>query len=279
VILLSLLPLLLLALLTMGVAYFAWEPAVSAVRMWLDERSMWATAVQWLTFLGAGGFKSVIAPLIVLAVAVPILVMICLLIVSVFMTPAIVRLVAARRFDALARLRGSSLALQAAWGMGHALVAVIVFAITLPLWLVPMVALLLPPLIWGWLTYRVLAFDTLADHASPAERKALFKSHRLPLLVMGVISGYLGTVPGVLGLSSVFTIALAPIFVPLALWLYTLVFAFSSAWFAHYLLSALEGVRNAQADARKAEDAAKNAAALEPPPPAAPPLLPPNLNP
>ncbi len=246
VILLSLLPLLLLGVLAAAAAYFGWEPALAAVRDWLDANAMWTTVVRWLEWLGFAGFKTVVAPLLVLAIAVPLLVMLCLLVVSVLMTPAIVRMVAARRFDLLKRERGANLALQALWGLGHAALALIVFAISLPLWLIPLVAFLLPPLVWGWLTYRVLSFDCLADHASSAERREVFKQHRLPLLSMGIVSGYLGMVPGVLGLSSVMAIALAPIFIPLALWLYTLVFAFSSAWFAHYCLKALEDLRTAK---------------------------------
>ena len=38
-------------------------------------------------------------------------------------------------------------------------------------------------------------------------------------------------------------VALAPVLVPLAIWIYALVFAFSSLWFAHYCLSALEQLR------------------------------------
>ena len=33
------------------------------------------------------------------------------------------------------------------------------------------------------------------------------------------------------------------ILVPLAIWIYTLVFAFSSLWFAHYALAALQDLR------------------------------------
>jgi hypothetical protein len=33
------------------------------------------------------------------------------------------------------------------------------------------------------------------------------------------------------------------ILVPVAIWIYTLVFAFSSLWFAHYCLAALERLR------------------------------------
>jgi len=38
-------------------------------------------------------------------------------------------------------------------------------------------------------------------------------------------------------------VAMAPILVPVAIWIYTLVFAFSSLWFSHYCLAALEQLR------------------------------------
>ena len=38
-------------------------------------------------------------------------------------------------------------------------------------------------------------------------------------------------------------VALAPVLVPLSIWLYTLIFAFSSLWFTHYCLAALERLR------------------------------------
>jgi hypothetical protein len=37
--------------------------------------------------------------------------------------------------------------------------------------------------------------------------------------------------------------ALFVILVPVAIWIYTLVFAFSSLWFGHYCLAALEQLR------------------------------------
>jgi len=103
--------------------------------------------------------------------------------------------------------------------------------------------LILPPLIWGWLTYRVMAYDALADHASTEERRLLFKTHRFQLLGIGIVSGYLGALPSVLWASGAMFIAMAPVLVPLAIWIYMLVFAFASLWFAHYALAALAQLR------------------------------------
>jgi len=88
-----------------------------------------------------------------------------------------------------------------------------------------------------------MAYDALSDHASSAEREQLFRENRLPLLGIGVLSGYLGAAPSLLWASGAMFIAMAPVLVPLAIWIYTLVFAFSSLWFAHYCLAALEQLR------------------------------------
>jgi hypothetical protein len=63
--------------------------------------------------------------------------------------------------------------------------------------------------------------------------------HRHQFLVVGVLSGYLGALPSLLWASGAMFIAMAPVLVPLAIWVYTLVFAFSSLWFAHFALAAL----------------------------------------
>ncbi len=60
---------------------------------------------------------------------------------------------------------------------------------------------------------------------------------------MGLICGLLGAAPSLLWASGAMFIAMAPLLVPLAVWVYALVFAFSSLWFAHYLLAALARLR------------------------------------
>ena len=129
------------------------------------------------------------------------------------------------------------------WSLGSTVVAAIALLVSIPLWLIPPLILILPPLIWGWLTYRVMSYDALVDHASADERKQLFKENKMSLLAIGVISGYLGAAPSLIWASGAMFIAMAPILVPLAIWIYTLVFAFSSLWFSHFTLMALEQLR------------------------------------
>lgn len=243
VIALSFLPLVLMVALSLGLGYFFWEPALDMVRGLLDA-SEWITRLwSWLEGMGAGNLKIALAPLIVIFVVTPFIVVVALLVVAMMMTPAMVSLVSERRFVQLEKKQGGSFVLSLAWSLGSTLLALVALVVSIPLWFVPPLILVLPPLIWGWLTYRVMAFDVLAVHASREERREIFRRHRSSLLLIGVLSGYLGAAPSLVWVSGALFAAAFVVLVPLAIWIYTLVFAFSALWFAHYALSALQTLR------------------------------------
>ena len=244
VIALSVLPLAIMAALSLGLGYFFWDSAVAAVRANLEGFELVSTMVRWLEGLGLNNLRLVLAPVMLLFLAIPVIVVVSLLFVAVFMTPSMVALVAERRFPSLVRKKGGSMVASLFWSLGSTVLAAIALVLSIPLWLVPPLILVLPPLIWGWLTYRVMSYDALVDHASSEERRQIFKEHRGSLLAIGIISGYLGAAPSVIWASGAMFVALAPVLVPVAIWIYTLVFAFSSLWFAHYTLGALEQLRN-----------------------------------
>jgi len=246
VIALSILPLVLMATLSLGLGYFFWEDAITAIRANLESFQLMTAMARWLEGLGLNNLRLVLAPALLLLLAIPVIVIVSLLFVAAFMTPAMVALVADRRFAQLERKKGGSMLASILWSLGSTVLAAIALTLSIPLWLVPPLVLILPPLIWGWLTYRVMSYDALADHASAEERQQIFKKHRTALLVIGVLSGYLGAVPSLLWASGAMFVAMAPILVPVAIWIYTLVFAFSSLWFAHYTLAALQQLRQEQ---------------------------------
>lgn len=250
VIALSVLPLVIMAVVSLGLGYFYWEAAVAAVRSNLESFALLDTMVRWLEGLGLSNLRLVLAPVLLLFLAIPVIVIVSLLFVAIFMTPAMVALVAERRFPALERKKGGSLLTSVFWSLGSTVLAAIALVLSIPLWLIPPLILILPPLIWGWLTYRVMSYDAMVDHASSEERRQIFKEHRSSLLGIGIISGYLGAAPSVIWASGAMFVALAPVLVPIAIWIYTLVFAFSSLWFTHYTLDALEQLRkkNSAAD-------------------------------
>jgi Etoposide-induced protein 2.4 (EI24) len=253
VILWSMLPLLLTGGAVFGLGWLYWESTVAAVRATLEQWALVLAAMTWLDSVGAGALRTLIAPLIVVAVAVPLIVIASLLLVALAMTPALVELVAARRFAQIEKRRGGGWWSGLAWSLGCTLVALIALLLSVPLWLVPPLVLVLPPLIWGWLTCRVLSYDVLATHASAAERRQILHEQRWPLLAMGVVAGYLGAAPSLLWAVSAATLIFAPLLVVVSVWLYTLVFAFAACWFAHFALAELQRLRS------RAEPAAASA--------------------
>ena len=243
VMLLSLLPLGLMVALAALFGYFFWAPTVAWTREALDAWPLLSSFWGWIGRLFSGDVTAMLAPLVVVFAATPLLVVVSLVIVAGFMAPALTRLVGERRFPALEQKKGASFIGSVARSLGLTLLALVALVVSMPLWLIPPLVLILPPLIWGWLTYRVMSFDALAEHASPEERAALLRAHRLPLLGIGVLCGYLGAAPSIVWASGLLFAAAFFVLVPLAIWIYTLVFAFSALWFAHYCLDALAQLR------------------------------------
>lgn len=254
VILLSLLPLVLISGSAYVLSKLYWENALDAVRGAFESWALLEALFKWLASIGMSGLKSVLAPLVVVLLATPVLVILSLVAVAVLMAPAMLKLVTRRRFAGLEMRRGGSFMGSLFVSLSATLIAVVALIVSIPFWLIPPVVLVVPPLIWGWLTYRVMSYDMLADHASKQERQELMRRHRWMLLAMGVLTGYLGAAPSLLWISGALFVAVAPLLAPVAIWIYTLVFAFSALWFAHYLLAALQ-LQRAQQSAAAAEAA------------------------
>jgi hypothetical protein len=201
--------------------------------------------------------------LIVIALTIPVVVAFTLVLVALWITPAIVTLVSRRRFPLLERRHGGSWWLGLFASLAYTVGALLMVMITLPFWLVPGLALVLPPVIWGWLTARVMGFDALAEHATAPEREAILRAHRWPLLIMGIVCGFLCGVPSMIWTISITFLILAPIIMVGVIWLYTMIFTFSALWYTHYALSALATLRAAETAMRAVQPAMPSSADLQ----------------
>ncbi len=75
------------------------------------------------------------------------------------------------------------------------------------------------------------------------ERRALVRRFRLPLLLIGIASGLLGSLPTLLWASSVWLIVLFPVITAVTIWIYAFILVFSALWFGYYCLRALQRMR------------------------------------
>ena len=147
VIVLSLLPLMVMLVLIGPLGYLFWASALLAMNQWLEASSVIGTLTGGLDKLGAGALREVLAPLLLVVLATPLIVVASLLLVALLLTPAMLKLVTARRLPQLERRGSGSVMAAVAWSLGNTAVALLVRVLSIPLWLVPPLVLLLTPLI------------------------------------------------------------------------------------------------------------------------------------
>jgi hypothetical protein len=181
-------------------------------------------AIQW----DVQGIALIAAKAMILILLVPLIQLTALMLLSVFGMPAMVEHVAARSYPGLERRRGGSLA-GSLWNGVVALAGmVLLFVVSLPLWIFPPFWPVIPLAIVGWVNQRVLRYDALAEHATAAEMRQVFAGRRLTLYVLGLVLALLA-------------------YVPIVGWFAPVLFGLS---FIHYLLAALRIHREAPIEGR-----------------------------
>jgi uncharacterized protein involved in cysteine biosynthesis len=121
--------------------------------------------------------------------------LVTMLLTAVFVLPLILGHVAARDYPDLARLGDESFA-AAVWNSVWAAVLFIVgWVVTLPLWLIPGFGVFLPLFWMAWLNRRTFAYDALSAHATAGEARELYRHKALPLFGLGLAGAAVTYVP------------------------------------------------------------------------------------
>jgi hypothetical protein len=237
--LLTVLPFLLSVALWGVLLWLGLQPTIDWLQAWFTEHGGFTVAGDVLGWAGLGAFKAVLVPLLAMWVFLPLMILTSLVFVGTIAMPVILRHVAAKYYPGLAWHRGGSL-LGSLWvALSSFFIFVVLWLVTLPLSLFPPLTLIVQPALWGWLTYRVMAYDALAEHASGEERRAVMREHRWPLFLIGVATGAMGAAPSLLWLGGALSVIFFPFLATGSIWLYVLVFVFTGLWFEHYCLAAL----------------------------------------
>ncbi len=223
--------------------WFTWQDLVGAVRGWLTDSAFGTTLFHAFDWIGFTSLHAAIAPFIVIVLAVPLIVITVLLLIATISMPLVVRHLSARRFASLEQRRGGTWYGSLVYALATTFICLTLTIVTLPLWLIPPLFALIPPLLWGWLTYRVMTYDALSLHASRAERIVLMRRHRWPLLAIGVATGLMSTLPTLIWAWSLWLIVLFPAIAAVTIWIYAAILVFSALWFGHYCLHALNAMR------------------------------------
>lgn len=237
--LLTVLPFLASVLIWGALLWYGLQPSIDWLQAFFTERDIFRSVSGTLEWLGLDTIKTLLVPILALWVLLPLMVLTALIFVGTLAMPVIVRHVSARHHPQLEKRQGGSL-WGSLWISGISfLVFILLWIATLPLTVVPPFTFLIQPALWGWLTYRVMTYDALAEHATDEERKEVMRQHRWRLWLIGAVGGTLGAAPTLLWLGGAFVVVLFPLMAGLSIWLYVLVFVFTGLWFEHYCLEAL----------------------------------------
>jgi hypothetical protein len=225
-------------------AWWGWEDAVAAVRAAMEQWALVEAMLRWLEATGGAGLRTLVAPMLLVAAALPIVVVLVAAVVALVVAPVAARVAA----EGLARRGGG--AIEPARGLGAGALGARVLACTfvasgvlvlsMPLWLVPGAVLLVWPLAWGWMAARVLPHAVLARVATVAERRALLHRHRFGVGGIGCATGFAALAASLPWATGAVAIIFAPWLMLASVLLHTAVFAGAAAAFAQWLLPRLE---------------------------------------
>jgi hypothetical protein len=246
---LSLRPFMIVSVLWGVIIWLTWTPALEILSAFLTTSIFTSWIADGLIWAGFESARAWIAPLFFVMLMIPLISISLLVFIALTTVPAIVKVVTRQyAYKDIAKKKGGSVFGSFVYTFWSTLICLSLAMLTLPVWWIPPLVAVLPPLLWGWLTMRLMSYDVLALHASAEERDTLLHQHRWPLLAMGIISGMLGAVPTFFWATSALALVLFPIVSFVALWIYSLIFVFAALWFTHYLLEALKELRSNELD-------------------------------
>lgn len=198
---------LMLTLVSVALASLFW-----LVVIWLSVDPLVNAAMWMLSWLGldfsaelagadAGQFawlKFILVPLAVFGLLWPIVATSAVLLAGLYVTPPVVNYLGGREFSSLQK-RGDAGFVKGLWvTLKAVLVFLLAWVLTLPLWLIPGVAFILPVLLTAYLLIAVMRFDSLAGHATRQEMQLIRKKDSTSAWLIGLVCAFLSFIPPVL---------------------------------------------------------------------------------
>lgn len=146
----------------------------------------------------AGFARSVLTPMLVFGLMWPFVATLAVLLASLYATPLVVKYLGQREFAHLEK-KGNAGFVRGVWvACKSVVIFLVVWILTLPLWLIPGVAFLMPILLTAYLLMTVMRFDALATHASVDEINRMTQRDTGSSWFIGLVCAFLSFIPPVL---------------------------------------------------------------------------------
>ncbi len=210
-------------------------PFLAATTFWLilktllgDTLSEWITLAfteiglqSWLERVAPTWVSEGIESTIQWLLLVPLIIITSLVITAIFAMPSLVNYVSKQYHPDLERKKGGSISgglLEALMGVG---VVIVIWVLTIPTWVFG-IGFIVPFIAAAYLNQQLFRYDALAEHANREEIQSLLITDKLPLWMLGLLTGMVQFIP-------IINIV-APVYAALA--------------FIHFELTCLKNMRN-----------------------------------
>ena len=142
------------------VIWLIWSPALEMLRTFLTASIFTSWIQSGLEYVGFDEARAWIAPLFLVILLIPIIAISLLVFIAFSTVPAVVdSVVKQKAYEGLDRIKGGSFVGSFFYTLWSALICLALVMLTLPVWWIPPLFAILPPLLWGWLTMRLMAYD------------------------------------------------------------------------------------------------------------------------
>ncbi|MFA7669130.1 MAG: EI24 domain-containing protein [Burkholderiaceae bacterium] len=172
-----------------------WSPLTD----WLEMRSagwdMVNTVDGWLVAIGLFSIKLYLIPVLAAGILLPMSGILGLIIAAVFIMPIVLGHLDKANYPGLRR-NGQNATVLSAWNavwVGFLFVAG--WLLTMPLWLFPPFAVLLPIFWWAFAITRMLRVDAIIEHANVEERRYLWRRHNRQWWLIGFCLALINLLP------------------------------------------------------------------------------------
>ncbi|MEQ1773568.1 MAG: EI24 domain-containing protein [Burkholderiales bacterium] len=173
------------------IAVWFWQSWVTVLGDLIGSTQM----ARWLRDWGAQWLVNGMGAVALIALMIPALLITNMVITEIFAMPVMVKLVSERDYPALEKRNGGTAAGSVFNASVGITIFLVLFFLSLPLWLLGPVGLIAGALNSAYLAQRLFRYDALSDHAGADEYRALVKNARGRLFLMGLVLAPLNFVP------------------------------------------------------------------------------------
>lgn len=183
-----------------AIGYIFWDNFSELIYQVSDEIGIG----EWLKNVEPDWIATSIQGLLHVIVFVPLIIMTTLIITTIFVMPALIKLVANRYYSELKRENGGTFSGSIVNAILASGIFILIWVITLPLWTIG-AGIIIPFVTAAFMNQQLFRYDALSEHASKQEIKIICASNRYSLWGLGLLTGLIQFVPLLNLLAPIFT--------------------------------------------------------------------------